>query len=137
MQKFAEHVKTRLGERLDYVTTITDPSNAIVAGKPSLVRSCDLRESGKAKWNLTRHRFSEGRLFGVPFDAGADRVDFFIALLRKDPLEGLSGAFVFPKQFLQDNGILSVNYKEGKCGMMLYPPGCRAVSLAKKEFALK
>lgn len=52
-----------------------------------------------------------------PFDA-SDPIDFFIVSTRKN---GHFGQFVFPKSVLSELGVLSINGKDGKRGIRVYP----------------
>ncbi|CAD7943375.1 unnamed protein product [Amoebophrya sp. A25] len=136
MQQFALQAEQRLGKSLQYLAARTDPSNAIVAGKRSLLRSCEIvPQHGKALLPLERHRFARGQLFGLPFDAIEDNVDLYIIMLFKRTSDKLEGAFIFPKTFLAEEGILSISRTGGQGSMVLYPPGSRAISPEKEDFA--
>ena len=54
----------------------------------------------------------------VPFDL-SDEMDFVIIAARR---ESDFGQFIFPKQVLTDQGIISQNGKSGKRGIRVYPP---------------
>jgi len=54
----------------------------------------------------------------VPFDI-SDDIDFIIISARSD---GNFGQFIFPISVLADKGIITMNGKEGKRGIRVYPP---------------
>ncbi|CAD7943374.1 unnamed protein product, partial [Amoebophrya sp. A25] len=108
--------------------------NALIAGKRCLLRSSVVDAvSGKAKLKLERHCLVEGKAFVFPFDVSDDNVDVFIIMLHEKDSTTLNGVFIFPKEYLAERGILSVDRVGGKFSTMLYPPGCMESSQKEKK----
>ncbi|CAD7943711.1 unnamed protein product, partial [Amoebophrya sp. A25] len=129
----------------------SDVHNAVLGGQRVLLRCSRIDEgSGKAKVVFDRRRHegvkSKGRVkrLSVPFDE-SDDIDFFTVMLYRGKAEEfgaategiLSGVFVFPKAFLRDAKILSVQFRGGRYGLGLYPPGCATPSETRRESARK
>ncbi|CAD7953692.1 unnamed protein product [Amoebophrya sp. A25] len=122
--------------------------NAVIGGKRVLLRCARIvEETGKSKIVLERNRrtcvSADGKklLCGVPFDA-SDEIDFLLAMMYcgegdRDPSAKLDGVFVFPKSLLIDMGVMSVDFKGGRFGFALYPPGCAPPHDNRRERALK
>lgn len=64
-----------------------------------------------------------------PYDA-SDPVNFFVISVRNDKY---FGQFVFPKSVLCEKNIFSVNGKEGKRAIRVYPPWDKAVNKQAKK----
>ncbi|CAD7943369.1 unnamed protein product [Amoebophrya sp. A25] len=137
--RLSQEIEKRLCVELLCLGSYTNASNATVFGKRVLLRCGRLSsKTGKGKVRLERRRSVDGKRFDFPFDASEDDVDLFIILLHRGKLsDQLAGIFVFPKRFLMEENIISANYVGGRRELVLYPPGCKAVSHHRQEFARK